>query len=206
MGTTMEDIYMEMSLEDDYLEEIRQKAIEGAAENAITDYYIYKKDLLVSTITALENAKKHLDFCPTSTIIYSGIAQEIMLKELLFRPIVFGSINNEIASDILVYYIFNNKSPFRVNKINEMVIHYAGIDFNKYKREKSKQVIWKEMDDLAILRNKAMHQGSQFTKTVAKFNLKLVFDCYKLLTKEAFENLGIVLKNGLIERKAWQKK
>lgn len=198
---TMEDVYWEMAMEDEYLEEIKRKAIDGKPRETIREYYLYSKTLFSSTTVTLQNAKSHLAFNPTSTIIYAAIAQELMLKELLFKPIIFGVVNNEDAADIVIHYIFHNKSPFNISKINDLVWEFTRLNFHGYKRKNSKQAIWQEMDNLSKMRNKAMHQGVQFTKAEAKFNLKLVHDCFDLITTEGLSKLGLVLNKGVVERK-----
>ena len=65
MGTTMEDIFYEMSLEDDYINQLSAEITEDALNDAmhdaiyerIFDYYLNTKNLLQPTHLALKNAK-----------------------------------------------------------------------------------------------------------------------------------------------------
>ena len=179
MGTTIEDIQYEMYLEDEYLEEIRQNAIEYSIGERLLCYYLEEVKSIEPVLQSIRNAEEHLEFCPTSTVIYSGVTQEYLLKNVLFKPLVFALVNNEIAAEIIVSYIFNRaRSPFATQKINDIVYELTGINFYTYKRKNAKKCIWEEMKELSEKRNKALHEAAQFGDKDAKFALNLIQDLY----------------------------
>lgn len=192
MGTTMEDIFDEMSAEEEYLDWIREKAIEDNVYERVTQYYFENKELYKPAKQSLENAINHLDFCPTSTIIYAAITQEYLLKNLLFKPIIFGVVNNELASEILIDNIFSgNRSPYSIKKLNDIVFEIARIDLPQHKRGKKGKAIWQEITELHKKRNKAMHEGEQFKENEAKHSLDLVKDINDLITTKIFKTFKV---------------
>lgn len=198
MGTTIEDIQYEMFLEDEFINEIREKAVHESTSEKIVYYYTETIKSLEPVIDSMKNASNHLRFCPTSTIIYSGISQEFLLKNLLFKPLVFGLVNNELAAEIIIKYTFNTKSPFSTHKINDIVNEFTGFDFHTYRRKEKNKDIWTEMKELSEKRNRAVHDAIQYKFKEAQQSLKLVKDLYDIITNNIFQEIGIKVNKGII--------
>jgi len=187
-----------MFLEDEFINEIREKVVHESTSEKIVYYYIETITSLEPVIKSMNTASNHLRFCPTSTIIYSGISQEFLLKNLIFKSLVFGLANNELAAEIIIKYTFNTKSLFSTHKINDIVNEFTGFDLHTYKRKQKNNDIWIEMKELSEKRNRAVHSAIQFKFKVAQQSLKLVKNLYDIITNNFFQEIGTKAHKGIL--------
>jgi len=143
--------------------------------NRVYDYY--KENLLAAkpAILNLEISKKMFkqeDF--SSALIHSMIFIEVILKNLLYKPVISAMAIDERASHFLCNVTISRKSiPSINNKFYEILDDVLKF---KLKEEKWDDQSKKVFDEIAIFqdkRNKTIHEGVLATKSDAELIIEL---------------------------------
>ena len=190
------------SLSKELYEEHKEQAIEEFVNDRLRSYYMDNPGIAVSARLFGSKAKEHIDGDPTSSLIYSSIATEVIIKSVILKPIISGLVHSEAVSELVASLLIKQSGVGRFNSlIFKISNNYAGIDLSEVKRKNSKKLLWQERNDIQEIRNKIMHQAADCTKEQAKLSYDIALHIF-WVAKELIEELGFKFeKNGNISSK-----
>ncbi|MBA7537731.1 hypothetical protein ES705_30000 [subsurface metagenome] len=180
------------SLAKELYEEHKEQAIYEFIEERLQSYYLQNRDIAMNAIQFVEKSKKIVELEPTTSLLYSSIATEVILKSVLLKPVVAGLVHTEslaeLVSSILVRQTGIDRFKELVFKILESHITFDNGIAN-YKREESTDTLWTERSRIQKVRNKIMHQADLCCIEDAKLSYSVASTFFDL-TKLLVENIG----------------
>jgi len=164
MGTTWEDIAWDMA----HAEEAWQETVYGIKEEALIEFgeerykafFSNNPEMHLTALEILDESKSLLNNQHFSaSVIYSFITVENILRDLILRPLVWGTfIDEEVAS-----FITSNILSNRLDQMSKFTFHFLdkniGLDLRKTMRPNQTKPLWQEIEELRILRNHIAHKG-----------------------------------------------
>lgn len=197
MSTTYEDI-----LYDDYLaeraqQELESLAVENFRENILKRYFEKNPYLLRNAKDANEEAVNLANIGHyTASVIFSFIAIELLIKEVIIKPLINGNIINESVADYITSEIIGKMKNYnQYSKMLERFLKtYGNIDVRNYKRIN----LIGELTDLQKKRNSAVHNGTILSHADALKANKLSKMFYAAVV-DTMDKMKL-----LVDRKEWK--
>lgn len=201
MSTTLDDIAYEMHLENLAENEVRKTTIDEFRETILRRYYLKNPDVLKrahSVNTEAINLFKNGHY--SASMVFSFNAVELLIKEVITRPLLHGNVIEESIADYITDEILKKMKNYSQYStlFNNFITTYTAIDLKNY-QEKN---LIKEFEELQKLRNDILHQGIMVNKADAIHANKISGLYYKVLV-DVMESLGLKIDKTTwkIERK-----
>ncbi len=169
MSTTWEDAALDMA----YAEEAWQETVNGIKEEALIEFgeeryeafFIQNPEMHINTLEIVDESKSLLDNQHFSaSVIYSFIVVENILRNLILRPLVWGTFIDEEAANLITDGILNN----RLDQISKFIFHFIkgsiNLDILTTTRPEQTTPLWQEINELKLLRNHIVHKGAKCDK------------------------------------------
>ena len=191
------------SLAKELYEEHKEQAIDEFIEERLQSYYLKNPDIAVNAIEFMKKAKSTMDSDPTTSLIYSSISTEVILKSVLLKPVVAGLVHTESLAELISSVLIKQSGVDRFKEIVFQILENH-IEFEdgiaNYKREDSSETLWLERSRIQKTRNEIMHQAKSCSKEQAKLSY-LVAVTFFYFTKLLVENIGFKFEsNGVLVR------
>lgn len=164
MGTTWGDIAWEMA----HAEEAWKETVYGIKEEALIEFgeerykafFSNSPEMHLTALDMLDESKNLLNNQHFSaSVIYSFMTVENILRDLILKPLVWGTfIDEEVASFITTNILSN-----RLDQMSKFIFHFLdkniGLDLRKTLRPNQSEPLWQEIEELRRLRNHIAHNG-----------------------------------------------
>ena len=157
MGTTWDDVAYDMA----YAEEAWKETVNGIKEEALIEFseeryeafFISNPEMHLNTLEIMAESKELLDNHHFSaSVIYSYIAVENILRDLILRPLVWGTFIDEDVASLITDSILNN----RLDQIQNFLFHFIkgsiSLDIRTSTRPDQTTSLWQEISELKSLR------------------------------------------------------
>ena len=185
------------ALSEELYDEHKDRAINEFVEKRLKSYYLKNTDIAINVIAYIKKSKDFIDVDPTSSLMYSSVATEVILKTLLLKPIVFGLVHTESLAELVSNMLIKQTGIDRFKKlvfeILENHIEFEG-GFENYIRDGSNVNLWVERKTIQDLRNEIMHQALFCNKDKAKLSYSIALTFF-YLTKLLIENIGFKIES-----------
>ncbi len=185
------------ALSEELYDEHKDRAISEFVDKRLKSYYSKNTDIAINVIGYIKKSKALLDTEPTSSLMYSSIATEVILKSLLLKPVVFGLVHTESLAELVSNMLIKQTGIDRFKKLVFEILetHIEFEDgFENYIRDGSQLNLWVERKAIQDLRNKIMHQAIFCNKTEAKLSYSVTVTFF-YLTKLLIENVGFKIES-----------
>lgn len=103
MGMTLEEAWREEAYEpmiEEVLETHRDEIVDEFLSNRIAEYYQNHPDLAQATTSTISEARSLLNVSPSASLVFSRSAIEIVLRDVLLKPLAFGMVHDEKAGSL----------------------------------------------------------------------------------------------------------
>lgn len=185
------------SLADELYEEHKDRAIDEFVEDRLQSYYLKKADIAIDVIQFIKKSKELIEDDPTSSLIYSSAATEVVLKSVLLKPVIFGLVHTESLAELVATMLVKQTAMDRLKElvfgILENYIEFEN-GFSNYSREGSNLNLWKEREEIHKIRNQVMHRAKFCTKEDAILSYSVSFAFFSL-TKSLIKNVGFSIES-----------
>ncbi len=195
----MEEFYDQISRE--LYPEHKEQAIEEFTEEKLKLYYLSNPEVMRPAVLAIKEANWQLEQERFSAaLIHYVTAIEILLKATLLRPVLIGLIHNENLAEIMVKHILGQTGIVRYKDlISKLFNKLTGINFTELKLEESRKTLFAECEELQIIRNKIIHQGTTCLMTEAVQGKRVSEAVYQKIVFPMLNTIGLtVIENGVI--------
>lgn len=184
MSITWDDVAWELA----HAEEAWQEVVDNISSEALDKFFedrykVYFKNnpqMHLPVLSIISEAKnlftnRHL----AASLVFSFTAVENILRELILRPLVWGTfIDDEVAS-----IITNKLLSDRLDQLSKLIFSFLnkniGIDIQTAKRSNISTPLWQEIRELKELRNRVVHSGEQCDDKSAMRALSIAEYLYK---------------------------
>ena len=189
------------SLAKELYTEHREQAIQEFVSERLKSYYKEHNDIAVGSLLFLRKAKELRESEPTSSLLLSSTATEVILKSVLLKPVVFGLVHTDSLAELVANMLVRQAGIDRFKELVFKVLEHH-IDFGSgvstYCRKDSNQPLWSERAHVQEIRNRISHRAEFCTDKDARLSLD-VGTTFFMLTKLLIENIGYKMnKEGLI--------
>lgn len=166
MGTTWEDVAWEMAHADEAWQEavkdIKEEALVEFSEERYKAFFASNPEMHLNTLETIDESKKLLDNQHFSaSVIYSFIVVENILRDLILRPLIWGTFINEEVASLITNSILDN----RLDQISNFLFHFIkesiSLDIRTLTRPDQTTPLWQEISELKALRNHIAHRGAK---------------------------------------------
>jgi len=188
------------SLAEELYEEHKGRAINEFVEERLKSYYLENADIAIGTIKFIKKSKEMLEVDPTSSLMYSSVATEVVLKSVLLKPVIFGLVHTESLAELVASMLVKQAGIDRFKKlVFEILENHIEFEngFAKYSREGSKLNLWEERQKIHDIRNRIMHQAVFCEKKDAELSYSVALTFF-YLTKLLIENVGFSIKDNVL--------
>jgi len=207
MGTTWEDVAWEIA----HAEEAWQEAVKDIKEEAIIEFgeerykafFISNPEMHLTALEILNESEKLLNNQHFSaSVIYSFTAIENILRDLILRPLVWGTFIDEEVAGLITDSVLNN----RIDQMSKFIFHFikecTGLDLRKITRSNQSIPLWQEINELRLLRNHIIHKGIKCDEDSAVRALETAKHLYNdiFLIVLSTADLKIDLKNRITHK------
>lgn len=185
------------ALSEELYDEHKDRAINEFVDKRLKSYYLKNKDIAIDVISFIKKSKDLLETEPTSSLMYSSIATEVILKSLLLKPIVFGLVHTESLADLVSSMLIKQTGIDRFKKlVFEILENHIDFEngFENFIRKGSKVNLWLERKNVHEIRNRIMHQAIFCSKDEAELSYSIAIT-YFYLTKLLIENVGFKIED-----------
>lgn len=166
MGTTWEDVAWEMAQADEAWQEavkdIKEEVLVEFSKERYEAFFVSNPEMHLNTLEIMGESKKLLDNQHLSaSVIYSFIAVENILRDLILRPLVWGTFIDEEVASLITNSILDN----RLGQISKFIFHFINetisLDMRTLTRPGQTTNLWQEINELKSLRNLIVHRGAK---------------------------------------------
>ena len=157
--------FRESAIEDD---ELYDRIVDDFRESRLIDYYSENPLLTKSAREALAEAKTLQDNHPRSALVLAVTAAEIILRDALLSPILYGSFHTESSARIIVNLIASVKNDKVTKGLHQIMATHTGMDIRTFHRTNADKPLWEEMQEVQKKRNFILHQAGSSTADEAR--------------------------------------
>lgn len=169
MSYTSFDADMDRMVEE-ILEDNKDQIIDEFVTERMASYYAKHPGFDVPAKNAIQDARDLLNSHPTASLVFSGSATEMALRDVLLKPVVYGMVHEESTAEGIAGLVIRN-SKFQTLLFDILKKH--GVDLEKIKRPKSANTLWMEIKKIKDIRNRVLHSGEKATREDAEISLEL---------------------------------
>lgn len=175
MGYTLEDAYEEEGydrLVASILEDNRGEIIERFVEERLAAYYVQNPTLHAEAAAVLAEGKAVLGVSPSAAIVFARSCVELVIRDLLLKPVIHGLVHDEDMGSLLTDLI--SLRGQRTEGRLFAILGIAGLpDLKAVKRPQKAVTVWEEHATLIKNRNSVVHEGKLVESDVAREALAL---------------------------------
>ena len=180
------------ALANELYEEHRDQAIEEFVGSRMRSYYETHRTIPVGPLLFLRKAKELVESEPTASLLLSCAATEVVLKDVLVKPVVFGLVHTDSLAELIASHLVRQSGIDRFKEIVFQILDHHidfGEGFSKYKRPGSTKALWIERGDIQGVRNGVVHRAEFCGEESAQRSLEIGAAFFSL-TKTLVEGFG----------------
>ena len=185
MSITPEEAWREEAYDqmvNEFLESNREFIIDEYVSERIASYYQKNIDIAAAAESARGEARSLLESNPTASLVFSRSAIEIVLRDVLLKPIAYGMVHNENIGKLMAELAVKDQQFTRL--LFSALTNY-GVDLKEMRRNGASNNLWAEIQEIATTRNKILHLGRKASKEQAERSLEIA----TILLDELFPDL-----------------
>jgi hypothetical protein len=170
---------------------IKEEALIEFAEERYRSFFVQNPEMHLKVLWVLDEAKKlHDNGHFGASVIYSFSAVESILRDLILRPLIWGTfIDAEVAGLITDNLLLN-----RFDQLSKFIFHFieisTGVNLQIIKRTGQSIDLWREINEHKVLRNSIVHRGTQCDKDAAVRGLDIANYLYKEIFLKVLKSAG----------------
>ena len=186
------------SLAEELYGEHKDRAIDEFVAERLQSFYLENMDIAIPAIEFIKKSKELLQEDPTSSLMYSSIATEVVLKNILLKPIITGLVHTESLAELVSSTLVKQTGIDRFKKLVFEILE-SHIEFDdgiaNYSRDGSNSDLWSERNQVQKIRNQVMHQAVFCKNEDAELSYSVAITFF-YLTKLLIENVGLKIEEG----------
>jgi len=178
-------------------EEHKKEAIEEFTDERLQSYYLDNKLLAKPAFDALTEARNLNSTNTTAGFIFSAIAMEVGLKDMLLKPIVFGLVHTVSVASLVTDLAISHTGMDRYRDLLLQILRqHGGVDLDSFKRPTSNKPIWHEIGEVQKKRNAILHRAEAASVEEAVLALGVASAIIETMFPAVATKMGLHLHDG----------
>ena len=187
-------------LEEHYYDYWYSDIIEDFKDETLSSFFEKNENMLSTSYTAQNEAKKLIDISPSATILFTFTAIETAIKHILLEPMIYGMTHNKNVAKLIVdKFLKQSNVDTYMNLAFNLVKKATELELKDAKTTDGESIKIK-IEALSKKRNKIIHSGELYNKSDAEDALKVLEDLYKKIIIKMLEHIGFTVSNKKICR------
>jgi len=168
----MDDFYDQMSKE--LYPEHKEQAIDEFIEERMRSYFLKHPEIINAPMECFFHGEECAKFSPSCAVVMYTTANELYLKSVLLKPLLYGMIHNENVATYLAEANAKQSGFDRYKTLLTLLCNQAArVDLSKIDYMDWKP-LWNGLNESQKVRNKIVHLGVMATHREAEIARNLV--------------------------------
>ncbi|MGD1857707.1 MAG: hypothetical protein ACFB2W_26020 [Leptolyngbyaceae cyanobacterium] len=160
--------------EEMYENELKERAIEEFTAERLSSYYFQHPNILQSSFSILKESKLVAEYSASASLLLSCSSIEVSIKAGILKPIIYGLVHSEMAAEIIAETAIKQTGLDRFRELlAKLVNDIASLDIQSFKRNGSTKILWKERQEIQVIRNKIIHKAERCDLPKANFSISV---------------------------------
>ncbi|MDR3453465.1 MAG: hypothetical protein P4L96_11795 [Rhodoferax sp.] len=183
--------------------EHKQQAIEEFTAEKLRSFYIQHPDVMRPAVDAVQETRALLvakRYAPA--LVFAASSAELLLKETLLRPVVYGLFHNEALAEIVVDQLFQRKTAIETYEklLARLFETLTKIKLGDIQREGAAKTLMEEAKALQGHRNRILHRGVACTPEEAETANSVAVAIYDQIARPMLGALNLIVgERGVFE-------
>jgi hypothetical protein len=200
MGYDAHDAAMDTMYEkigDELYPEHRSQAISDFTTERLRSFYIDNPHVMRPAVDALLEAQKlYENGHSQATVVFAVSCTEMMFKETLLRPVVYGLVHIESLAESVVENTLSGTGYKRYTRLlSRLFTEFVGIDIQSVRRPEGQLTLLQECEAQLTLRNKIVHQGVSCSAEQARNGLDIAAAVFNHIVTPMLHHIGLTVED-----------
>jgi hypothetical protein len=152
---------------DELLQEHYDDIVQMFTSERLDSYYVAHPTLAHPANGSLVYAQKLMPDHPKAALVFATTAVELVIKNVLLKPIVFGLVHTEGLAAFITELTTQHTGMDRFQELlTEILSQFGGVDLKTFKRTGSARTVWQEIGEIQKARNAVVHRGEAADDTI----------------------------------------
>lgn len=181
-----------------------KEALEEFTAERLQSYYLRDPQVAKSPMGALSQARLLLPDHASPAFVFATVAIEVGIKVALLKPIVHGLVHNNSAASLITDLVIRHGGDRYRDLLFHVLSDVGGIDFRKFRRAESDQLLWEEINWVQKTRNAIVHRAEEVTVQDAGRSVSVASMILEQVFPAVVNKLGLHLHEGVRVCNEWQ--
>jgi len=174
------------SFEDNY-----EEAVKLFRSERLKSFYIEHPELAGPALEALNYARTLLMTHPRAALVFGAISIELLIKNVLLRPLISGLVHSEDLASLIVEQSTNQIGLDRYQKLLAGIVsEFSSFELSTLKRPNSSQTLWQEITIVQEARNGVIHRGRSVEAEMATRSIEIADMLLNVILPDVFVEIG----------------
>lgn len=158
----------------EFFEDNYEEAVRVFTSERLQSYYVEHPDLAVPALEALNYARTLMPTHPRAALVFGTTSTELVIKNVLLRPLISGLIHTEDLALLVVEQSINQAGMDRFQKLLAGIVsEFSSFELSTLKRHSSSQTLWQEIKTVQEARNGVVHRGDTVEEEMATRSIEI---------------------------------
>ena len=158
----------------EFFEDNYEEAVRVFTSERLQSFYVEHPDLAVPALEALNYARTLMPTYPRAALMFGATSTELVIKNVLLRPLISGSVHIEDLALLIVEQSTNQTGMDRFQKLLAGIVsEFSSFELSTLKRPNSSQTLWQEIKIVQEARNGVVHRGETADEEMATRSIEI---------------------------------
>jgi hypothetical protein len=158
----------------EFFEDNYDEAVRVFTSERLQSFYVRHPDLAVPALDALNYARTLMPTYPRAALIFGATSTELVIKNVLLRPLISGLVHIEDLALLIVEQSTNQTGMDRFQKLLAGIVsEFSSFELTTLKRPNSSQTLWQEIKIVQEARNAVVHRGEIADEEMARRSIEI---------------------------------
>jgi hypothetical protein len=158
----------------EFFDENYGEAVKVFTSERLQSYYVEHPASAVPALETLNYARTLMPTHPRAALVFGATSTELVIKNLLLRPLISGLVHMEELALFVVEQSINQTGVDRFQKLLAGIVsEFSSFDLSALKRPSSSQTLWEEIKKVQEVRNGVIHRGETADEEMATRSIEV---------------------------------
>jgi hypothetical protein len=169
-----------------------EEAVRVFTSERLQSFYLQHPDLALPSLEALNYARTLMPTHPRAALVFGATSIELVIKNVLLRPLISGSVHIEDLALLVVEQSTNQTGMVRFQKLLAGIVsEFSSFELSTLKRPSSNQTLWEEIKTVQEARNGVVHRGEAFDEEMATRSIEIADMLLKVILPDVLSKLEL---------------
>lgn len=176
----------------EFFEENYEKAVKVFRSERLKSFYVKHPELAGPALEALNYARTLLPTHPRVALVFGATSIELVIKNVLLRPLISGLVHSEDLASLIVEQSTNQTGVDRYQKLLAGIVsEFSSFELSTLQRPNSNQTLWQEITTVQKARNGVIHRGETIEEEMATQSVEVADTLLNVIFPDVLSELGL---------------